>query len=412
MGQAIGVVFPAAVLLVLRDGEILFHRAYGHLDPETRQRPTRMDSLFDLASLTKLFTATAFVRLVEAGAVTLETPVAAVLPEFGGVHPVVPSMDPLSGELISPDPRWAQATVDADKITFWHLLTHTSGLAAWRPLYRMGYRMGKSDGPVPFPWQVTPATRARRVAAISDGRSFAYPTGEGLVYSDLGLILLGEAVAKLAGERDRTRIERIGRKEPDFSFRNHGADLLDAAIRQLVLEPLRLGRACFNPLAHGIPADEIAPTEFCSWRRRRCLGEVHDENAAGLGGVAGHAGLFATAAEVATLGALYLNGGEINGRRLLTPATVAEMTREQVRMNGLSRGLGWQRKSADGGPVCPACSENSYGHTGFTGTSLWVDPDRRLVVALLTNRVYGGRDPAGIAAFRPALHGAVVDALT
>jgi len=318
-------------------------------------------------------------------------------------------MDPLSGELVPPDPRWADGTVDADQITFRHLLTHTSGLAAWRPLYRIGEEEGETGGPVPFPWQVTPATRARRIAAICDGRSFAYPTGARLVYSDLGLILLGEAVTKLADKQDRPRIGRIEREQPDFSFRDHGADLLDAAVRRLVLEPLGLGRACFNPLAHGVPADGIAPTEVCAWRKRRCLGEVHDENAAGLGGVAGHAGLFATAAEVATLGALYLNGGEIDGRRLLAPATVAEMTREQVRMEGLSRGLGWQRKSADGGPVCPACSEDSYGHTGFTGTSLWVDPARRLVVALLTNRVYGGRDPAGIAAFRPALYGAIVE---
>jgi CubicO group peptidase (beta-lactamase class C family) len=382
MHQAVGAIFPAAVLLVLCDDETVFHRAYGYLDPETRRRPTRTDSLFDLASLTKLFTATAFMRLADTGAVTPETPVAAVLPEFGGVHPIVPSMDPLSGEMIPPEPQWADATVDADRITFWHLLTHTSGLAAWRPLYRIG----ETQAPIPFPWQVTPATRGRRVAAICDGRSFAYPTGERLVYSDLGLILLGEAVARLAGEP------------------------LNGAIRRLVLEPLGLARAGFNPFSHGAPADEIAPTEICSWRGRRCLGEVHDENAAGLGGVAGHAGLFATAAEVATLGRLYLNGGTIGGRRILSSETVAEMTREQVRKNGLARGLGWQRKSADGGPVCPACSADSYGHTGFTGTSLWVDPARRLVVALLTNRVYGGRDPAGIAGFRPALHEAIVDA--
>jgi len=405
--QSTGVIFPASALQVVQRGEIVLQRTTGWLDPETRQHPTRTDSLFDLASLTKLFTTTAFMTLVDAGAVTLETPVAAVLPEFGGIHSIVPSMDPLSGELIPPEPQWANALVDADQITFRHLLTHTSGLAAWRPLYRLA----EGGGPIPTPAAVSTETRARRMAAIYDGCSFAYPTGKRLVYSDLGLILLGEAVAKLAGEKDRPRMERIGREQPDFSFESHGADLLDVAIRRLVLEPLGLSRTGFNPLAHGVSADEIAPTEFCSWRKRRCLGEVHDENAAGLGGVAGHAGLFATVGEVAILGQTYLNGGEYNGVRILTPATVAEMTSEQVRMDGLARGLGWQRKSADGGPVCPACSENSYGHTGFTGASLWIDPERELVVALLTNRVYGGRDPAGIAAFRAQLHGAIIDEL-
>ena len=273
--------------------------------------------------------------------------------------------------------------VDADEVTFFHLLTHTSGLAAWRPLFEFG----ADESPPPFPEQVDAQLRARRTAQIWDRTSFAYPPGQRLVYSDLGLILLGEATARLAGEP------------------------LDFFIRQRVLAPLGMTSITFNPRRGGAPLDNIAPTEFCSWRQRRALGEVHDENAAGLGGVAGHAGLFATVEDVTTLGQCFLNDGEVNGARILASQIVAQMTREQIKLDGLARGLGWQRKSADGGPVCPACGPESYGHTGFTGTSVWIDPARELVVALLTNRVYGGRDPVGIARFRARLHAAIINAL-
>jgi CubicO group peptidase (beta-lactamase class C family) len=208
-----------------------------------------------------------------------------------------------------------------------------------------------------------------------------------MVYSDLGIILLGEAVARLSGMS------------------------LAAYMRSAVLRPLHLTLTTYNPLAHGIPAEQIVPTEFCAWRERRCLGEVHDENAASLGGVAGHAGLFSTAWEVAVLGQTYLNGGCYGRARILSPETVAEMTRVQVDWGDNPRGLGWLQRSQGWSSSGRLFGPRSYGHTGFTGTSLWVDPGRELVVALLTNRVYSGRDPAGIADFRPRLHDAVVEAL-
>jgi CubicO group peptidase (beta-lactamase class C family) len=243
--RGLGTVFPAAVLLVARHGGTIIHRAYGYLDPETCQRPVQLGNLFDLASLTKLFTATAFLTLVETGRVTLDTPVSDVLPEFGGV---------------------------------------------------------------------------------------------------------------------------------------------------------RLG-------------DAVVPTEWCAWRRRRCAGEVHDENAASLGGIAGHAGLFATAHEVAVLGQMYLNRGHYGTARVLSPQTVAQMTSTHVNDGDTLRGLAWMRRSQHGSSSGRHFGPRSYGHTGFTGTSLWVDPDRELLVALLTNRVYYGRDPTGIARLRPELHDAVVEAI-
>jgi len=384
MQSGVGCIFPAAVLHVRQGGTTIFERAYGYLDPETGHRPTQAGSLFDLASLTKLFTATTFIRLVEAGRVTLTTPVAEVLPEFAGRRPIGPSEDPLASATIPPDPQFAGQEVDAGTVTFWHLLTHTSGLAAWRSLYREEAGSREQETGVPLPHLVPAELRARRIGAIYRQYGFAYPPGARVVYSDLGFILLGEAIAHLAGVP------------------------LEVYLRRAVLEPLGLRKTTYNPLAHGISPEEIVPTEFCAWRHRRCMGEVHDENSASLGGVAGHAGLFSTAAEVAALGQLYLDGGIYNGVRLLAPETVAEMVRVQVGGDEDPRGLGWHQRSADYASSGHGFSPRSFGHTGFTGTSLWVDPDRELVVALLTNRVYYGRDPQPIMDLRPRLHDAVI----
>ena len=138
---------------------------------------------------------------------------------------------------------------------------------------------------------------------------------------------------------------------------------------------------------------------------------MHDENAACLGGTAGHAGLFATAEDVAILGQIYANGGRFGHVRLLSPPLAAEMTREQAAWGGTKRGLGWMLQPPTGSPIGQAFGANSYGHTGFTGTSLWIDPDRELAVVLLTNRVYYGRDPHAIKNFRVRLHDAVIAAI-
>ena len=381
MRDGVGRIFPAAVLHVRRGGQIVFERAYGWLDPDERARPTRRDTLFDLASLTKLFTATAFMTLADAGTVALDQPVRTVLPEFDGHRPIRPYADPLHpGQEVAVVPP-TDETVDAGQVTFRHLLAHTSGLPAWNPLYRLE------------------SAKAALQAVLTS--PFSYPTGTRVVYSDLGFILLGEAIARLAGQP------------------------LDAALDELVLQPLHLHSIHFRPLrpaplrpvplrpaplrpAPLPPATQIAPTEFCAWRGRRLWGEVHDENAARLGGVAGHAGLFGSAADVATLGQMYLAGGA----PLLQAETVAEMTRLQAQDGATRRGLGWALWSPDPQASGHPFSELAYGHTGFTGTSLWIDPAHDLVVALLTNRVYYGRDPAWIRDFRLRLHKAVVDALT
>ena len=380
MRQGLKDVFPAAVLLIARHGEIVFHRAYGWLDPDTCQLPTRLDTLFDLASLTKLFTATAFMTLVEAKQVALDTPVGEVIPEFGGVRPIVASADPQTKAMLPPDPAFAGQMVDADAVTFRHLLTHTSGLAAWRDLCQI-----EAAPKQPQPHKVQAETRTKRLADLYERPIFTYPPGERIVYSDQGFILLGEAVARLSGMA------------------------LDASLDQSLFSPLALPHATFNPRVRGIPTSSIAPTEFCPWRQRRLWGEVHDENAACLGGVAGHAGLFATASDVAALGQLFLAAGRYGGAHLLSPQTVAAMTRKQVGFSDDVRGLGWMLESAHTTAIRRSLGSNSYGHTGFTGTSLWVAPDRQPIIALLTNRVYNGRENAGIIDLRVRVHQIIAD---
>jgi CubicO group peptidase (beta-lactamase class C family) len=213
---------------------------------------------------------------------------------------------------------------------------------------------------------------------------FAYPLGVELTYSDLGYILLGEALARLSGRS------------------------LDLALSDLVLAPLGLAFVGFNPPLNCLA--RIPPTGLCAWRGRRLHGHVHDENAAKLGGVAGHAGLSGTAWSVSVLGQCYLNGGEYGGVRLMSPALVTQMTREQVRSHGTRRGLGWLLQSQHTSSAGRFLGSRAFGHTGFTGSSIWADPDLELLAVALTNRVYYGRDATAIASFRSHLHDTIVEA--
>ena len=359
LSQAMGTTTPAAQLVIHHQGALVHQVALGFLDPETKTRPTNHDTLFDLASLTKLFTTTAFMTLVEEGKVSVDDPVRSALPEFSGMRPIQPYENPMDwGKTVSVTEQ--TGTVDADKVTFRNLLAHDSGLPAWRAF---------KDQP--------DASSAIRLALDT---FFSYPTGERVVYSDVGLILLGLAVSRLAGSP------------------------LDETIYQRVTKPLGLS-AHFRPAAPLSSTENIAPTEFCKWRQRRIVGEVHDESAWRLGGVAGHAGMFAHASDVATFGQSFL------GASLLRRETISEMTRLQAELENTRRGLGFALWSPDPEASSHPFSRATFGHTGFTGTCLWIDPERALVVALLTNDVYGGREGRGIAGLRVQIHQAIVESV-
>src|SRR5262245_39454239 len=240
MLDAVPRVAPAAQLIVRWRGEPVLEHSYGWLDPETRLHPVDATTLFDLASVSKLFAATTFMTLVDAGTVALDQPIARVLPEMEGQRPIQPYEDPLTpGGVISV----AQPTglVDTGAITFRHVLSHTSGLPAWRPLFRQGSREA-----------------AHHMALTT---ACAYPTGTQVVYSDIGLILLGLAIERLT---DRA---------------------LGQAVAERVTGPLGFSHTRYLPIGTDHRLENVAPTELCGWRGRRVTGEVHDENAASLGGV-------------------------------------------------------------------------------------------------------------------------------
>ena len=359
LSRAIGSITPAAQLAIHHQGALVHQVALGLLDPEAKTRPVTPETLFDLASLTKLFTTTAFMTLVEQGMVSVDDPVRSVLPEFSGARPIQPYENPLDwGKTISVTDQ--AGAVDADKVIFRNLLAHNSGLPAWRAF---------KDQP-----------DAQSAIWLALDTFFSYPTGERVVYSDVGLILLGLAVSRLA-------------ESP-----------LDETIYQRVTKPLGLS-AHFRPAAPLQSTENIAPTEFCKWRQRRIVGEVHDESAWRLGGMAGHAGIFADASDVAAFGQSFLDAS------LLQQETIDEMTRLQSQFENVRRGLGFALWSPDPEASSNPFSRATFGHTGFTGTCLWIDPERALVVALLTNDVYGGREGRGIADLRVQVHRSIVESV-
>ncbi len=378
--EHLGATFPALTLTVVHQGKVLLNAGWGWLDPTDRQRPTPPDALFDLASLSKLFTATAFLALVSAGRVTLRTPLVEIVPEFGatGPRPLDGGQDPHTRVMLPARPQVAGQRADPARVTFCHLLTHTSGLAPWRAIYEAA---GPPPPPPDQPDPIPRATRWQRALVALCRAPFVGQPDEGVVrYSDLGLMLLGEAVARL----------------------HKGFGALENAIQARVCAPLELSSPTYRPLAHGRARARIPPTEFdARWRKRRCWGEVHDENACGVGGVAGHAGLFSTARDVAAFGQAWLT----RDPRLGVAAELMDMAvRQRARSGAVRRGLGWALKATTNASCGERFSAESFGHTGFTGTSLWVDPKRALVVAALSNRVYYGRRAEGIHAFRQALH--------
>lgn len=348
-------VTAGAVALVRHRGEPVFHEAFGKAASHPVSRPMEPDTVFDLASLTKpLVGATVTLALVDRGVLSLDEEVTGFLPE----------LEPLHGK----------------GVTFRRLLTHTSGISGWRPLY------------------ATASDRAGALEAISD-LGLAAPAGERFAYSDIGYITLGLAVEAATGSN------------------------LDRLADDLIFSPLGLANTCYLPDG---PADRYAVTEhgnvfekrmadwagldFDGWREDYHPGVVNDGNAHyALGGVSAHAGLFSDAHDLGMLGEMWRNRGEWSGTRILSVPIVDLATSKQT--DTALRGLGWQLSAvtgpsldelsrADAGFFPPTSSpwtprpsgelltETAFGHTGFTGTSIWVDPANELVVVLLMNTTH------------------------
>ncbi len=347
-------VSPGAALVVGRRGRIVAAAAMGRhaYDPEAPE--VTLESTYDLASLTKVIvTTTLAMQFVQEGRLELERPVADYLPGFVA-H--------------APNPHEAQLR---RSVLVEDLLAHSSGVLWWTDLYR---RVGE-----------LPPGEARRLALLEIFRTpLETPPGAATRYSDLGILLLGEILV-----------------------REGGAGLDDLA-RRRIFEPLGMRSATFSPSAR---PELSPPTEADPWRGRLLQGEVHDENAAALGGVAPHAGLFANALDLAVFCQMLLQGGHYDGARIVSGAVLERFVRRRDKVPGSSRALGWDTPSSpsSGGRFV---SERAFGHTGFTGTSLWIDPERELFVVLLTNRVHPTRENRAHIALRSALHDAILQSIT
>lgn len=336
--------FPGAYAIVGDSRGVLARAGAGRIDWARNAPPPDQHTLWDLASLTK---------------VIATTTAAAQLVERKAIDLDAPVQRYL--------PTWTGP--GKERVTVRHLLTHTSGLPSFRPYDRQ-------------------TKNADSIAALLFATELERPAGERMVYSDIGAFVLGEVVERVSGE-----------------------DLDDYFVRH-VAAPLKLRETMFTPPARLRP--RVAPTEIDTLRGGLVRGAVHDERAYYLGGVAAHAGLFGSAHDLARFATMMLRGGTLDGERILEPETIATFT-VYADPDFSNRALGWQKRERTGMAFRTGAawtgermSVSSYGHTGFTGTSMGIDPERNLYVILLSNRVNPTRNNPRITAVRVAVTDAVV----
>lgn len=353
--------FPSAVYLIAQQGELMFADALANAVVEPKRIPATLDTIYDLASLTKpLVTGLLCARRIEAGEITLDSSVSYYLPEFD--------------------------RTDKQSITVRHLLTHSSGLPAWRPLYVLA----KGD-------------RERTLAEIAN-LELDYKPGTRVVYSDMGFISLGFLLERLAGKS----IAKLAAEE--------------------LFEPLKLKRTFFNPessMQAGIAAcemgnayersttrDSVPQADFeayKSWREHSIWGEVHDGNGYFLGGAAGHAGLFSTAPEALVLAHQFLAAHS----KLLNAQTCWLFRQNLTEGLEEARSVAWQLAITKDSAAGLDLPRDSFGHSGFTGTSCWIDPHNQRVFILLTNRTHARELPfVNINSVRRKFHSLAVTALS
>jgi len=320
-------------------------QGFGRFTYEAAAPEVRADTVFDLASVTKVVATTAMAMLLyERGKLLLEEPVAKTLCEF-----------------VTLAPKHHQA--ERERVTIRMLLAHSSGLPAYEKLFEFA------------------KTREDLVRAALTAR-LLHPPGTHVDYSDIGFIIVGEALASKAGEA------------------------LDTFVQREIFDPLGMTKTCFRPPVEW--KSEIPPTEGAeSFFGRAMQGEVNDENASAMGGVAGHAGVFASATDIARFAECMLRGSA----PLLRRETVKLFTRREELPLGTTQALGWDTPSRPDSSSGRLFSNVAFGHLGFTGTSLWIDPGRKLSVTLLTNRTWPDRGSQGIREVRPRVHDAIVEAL-
>ena len=325
--------FPGAVWIIGNQREILEQGTAGVLGQGLG--PVKPDTIYDLASLTKIIVAIALMRQLEEGLISMEDTLSYFFPSCKN------------------SPK--------ENVTVFSLLTHTSPIPALSNFYRRC------------------TLREELLEAIRQGPART-DSPERVEYTCEGFILLGEILSIIDGEK------------------------LDAVLRRRVLEPLNMNDTCFNPPVNVM--DRIAPTEYCPWRGRLVRGQVHDENAVIMGGVSGNAGLFSTAADLAKAARVFLDS-PARGEPFLRRASIRLMTSNHTAGKGQNRGIGWML-ACPGSAAGDLMSSRSFGHTGFTGTSLWIDPVRGIYGVLLSNRIHPRRDNDGIFRVRRIFHNLMI----
>jgi len=351
-------VFPGAAIAVVHCGELVAWRGIGRFTYAPDSPPVTPTTVFDLASVTKAVATTAMAMILyERRLLSLDQAVVDALPEFGRAE---------DGSL-SPDPRRRHVSIRM-------LLAHSSGLADYAKFFLR-------------------ASTRKEIVRLACTAPLVESPMQRACYSDIGFIVLGELLARLAGEP------------------------LDRFCQREIFDPLHMNTARYCPPVEW--KTEIPPTaDDREFRMRVIQGEVHDENAFVMGGVSGHAGLFANALDVALFGHSMLSSGSSPQRAplaegpepIVSPETVRLFTTRQVEPDGTSRALGWDTPSAPS-QSGRYFSASSFGHLGYTGTSLWCDPERQLAVVLLTNRTWPDRRTQEIKRVRPLVHDAILEAL-
>jgi len=320
--------FPGAVLLVGRQGRIVYRKAFGLSQRQPEPRPMQPEMIFDIASMTKpVATATAVMLLVEQGKLRLEDKVSDFIPEFKPYRK-----------------RGANSNGD---IRLWHLLTHTSGLPPYVPAPRIEEKLGS-------PCSLDALTAA--IAVIPRNG----PPGEAFDYSCLGYITLARIVREASGKD------------------------LNEYCREHIFMPLQMNDTMFRPPEN--LRSRCVPTAF--YRGSLLRGVVHDPLAYLLGGLSGNAGLFSTGDDLAVFAQMLLNEGIFKGIRILSPLTVERMRSVYPRTEFSGRGLGWDLHSPYASSGGDLFGPAAFGHTGYTGTSMWLDPDTGTFIIFLTNRVH------------------------
>ncbi len=335
-------VFPGAQIAIVRDGKLIASRGFGRQTYDLSSPEITTSTIYDLASVTKVAATTVVaMKLYEMKKIRLDIPVSSYLPDFrGGLK---------------------------DSVTVRHLLTHSAGIRGWDKLWEHGPE---------------PQDAIKYIIELP----LEYTPGDSMVYSDLGIILVGEIIRTVTGKS------------------------IDQLAEEMIYRPMGMKNTYYNPPEELWPG--IAPTEIGGNLNRGLIhGTVHDENTWFLGGISTHAGLFSTAEDLAALSQMLINGGIYRHHRFFKPQTIRTWTTPQNMPEGSDRALGWDTPSQKGSSAGDYFSKGSFGHLGFTGTSIWIDPNRKIAIILLTNRVYPTRERGGIYEIRRKFYNAAMRSL-